>query len=230
MKGVTAIFNTTLGRKYLMAISGALLFGFVIAHMIGNLQIFLGPEAINRYGHFLQSTPEILWPSRIGLLALLVVHLMAAATLIDQNREARPATYAVNRPVDSTIASRTMAVSGLIVLIFVIYHLLHYTVQVTPINGTGINFGELHDDHGRHDVYRMMVNGFSNRWVAGFYVLGVGLLCFHLSHGVSAMFQSLGLKNGAYEALIDKTAKIAAVVLFLGYISIPIAVTVGLVK
>ncbi len=230
MNVLASLFNTTLGRKYLMAGSGVVLLLFVIGHMLGNLQVFLGPDTINAYGAFLHNTPELLWGTRLGLVVMVIVHLMAAATLIDQNRDARPDGYGDQQLVDASLASRTMAISGLIVLLFVIYHLLHYTVRVESINGTGINFSDLHDADGRHDIYRMMVTGFSNPWVSGFYLLGVGLLSFHLSHGTAAMFQSLGLKNSTYTPLIERGAKFLAAGLFLGYASIPAAVYLGILQ
>jgi succinate dehydrogenase / fumarate reductase cytochrome b subunit len=115
--------------------------------------------------------------------------------------------------------------SGLIIVAFVAFHLAHYTLLIVHPE-----FRDLHDANGWHDIYRMMVLGFSNYWVSGFYVLGIGLLSIHLSHGASAMFQSLGLKNEAYTCAIDGFARVAAVIIFLGYISIPLAVLAGVVK
>jgi succinate dehydrogenase / fumarate reductase cytochrome b subunit len=142
-----------------------------------------------------------------------------------ENRAARAAQYEVKEVVAATLASRTMIWSGLIILAFVAFHLAHYTLLIVHPE-----FRDLQDANGWHDIYRMMVLGFSNVWVSGFYVLSIGLLCIHLSHGASAMFQSLGLKNEAYTSAIDRFAKVAAVIIFLGYISIPIAVLAGLVK
>ena len=230
MSAILRIFNSSLGKKYLMAITGVGLFLFVIGHLVGNLQVFLGAEAINRYGHFLQTTPEILWPARVGLLAFVGIHLWTATALTLENRAARAQRYEIKEVVAASYASRTMMVSGLIIASFVIYHLLHFTVQTEAVNLTGKDFHGLVDAQGRHDVYRMMILGFSNAWVATFYVIGVGLLCWHLSHGVSAMFQSLGLTTPAYEKPIEKLATLAAVVIFLGYISIPLAITFGVVK
>jgi succinate dehydrogenase / fumarate reductase cytochrome b subunit len=219
------IFTSSLGKKFLMALTGAGLFLFVIAHMVGNLQIFLGPESINRYGHFLQTTPEILWPARIGLLAFVIIHIWASISLTIENRAARAAGYEVKELVAASVASRTMIWSGLIIFAFVCFHLAHYTLLwVHP------EYRNLLDARGQHDIYRMMILGFSSWCVSGFYVLSIGLLCIHLSHGTSAMFQSLGLKNAAYECLIDRLAKIVALLIFLGYISIPIAVLAGVVK
>jgi succinate dehydrogenase / fumarate reductase cytochrome b subunit len=219
------LFMSTLGKKFLMAITGAGLFLFVIGHLVGNLQVFLGPESINRYGHFLQTTPEILWPARIGLLAFVIIHTWTSLALTIENRAARTQQYEVKELVRASLASRTMIWSGLIIVAFVGFHLAHYTLLIVHPE-----FRDLHDANGWHDVYRMLVLGFSNCWVSGFYVLGIGLLCIHLSHGASAMFQSLGLKNEAYAPAIDRFAKVAAVLIFLGYISIPLAVLAGMVK
>ncbi len=213
-----------------MALSGAALFFFVIGHLLGNLQIFLGPEPLNAYGHFLQSTPEILWPARVGLLAMVVLHIWSALKLSAENKAARPIPYANWHPTSASYASRTMLMSGLIIAAFVVYHLLHFTVQAKAVNLTGQDFGALVDAKGRHDVYRMMIAGFSYPVVSGFYVLAIGLLCLHLSHGAGAMFQSVGWKNVAYGRRIDRCARVGAWVIFLGYSSIPLAVLLGYVK
>jgi succinate dehydrogenase / fumarate reductase, cytochrome b subunit len=227
MNIVENLFTSSLGRKYIMAISGAALWVFVTGHLLGNLQIFLGPEQINSYGHFLQTTPEILWPARIGLLAMVALHIWSAVTLSKENKAARPVPYANWNPTVASYASRTMLMSGLIIAGFVIYHLLHFTVQVKSINFTGQDFGRFQDAKGRHDVYHMMIIGFSNPLVSGFYVVAMGLLCLHLSHGAGAMFQSVGWKNQVYGPMIDRFAKIAAWLIFLAYSSIPVAVLLG---
>ena len=151
-----------------------------------------------------------------------------------ENKAARPVAYANEpTPVAASYASRTMLMSGLIVAAFIVYHLLHFTVQVPAVNFTGKDFASLQEtiQHGeRHDVYGMMVAGFQVPLVSGFYLLAMGLLCLHLSHGVSAMFQSLGWKNKAYGPCIDRCAKVGAALIFLGYASIPLAVLIGLVN
>ena len=229
MKLITNIFGSSLGKKYVMAITGLVLFGFVVGHLVGNLQIFLGPEAINRYGHFLQGNIELLWPVRIALLAMVGLHIWSAIKLSAENKAARPVAYANWNPTAATYASRTMLMSGLIIFAFIIYHLMHYTVMVKGINLTSpsVDFHTLEDAKQRHDIFRMMVIGFSNPIVSGFYIIAIGLLCLHLSHGVSAMFSSLGIKNKSYSSFIDKAARVIAWAIFLGYISIPIAVLVG---
>ncbi|HWD21009.1 MAG TPA: succinate dehydrogenase cytochrome b subunit [Verrucomicrobiae bacterium] len=221
------LFCSSLGKKYLMAGTGAALFVFVIGHLAGNLQIFLGPEAINRYGNLLQTNVELLWPVRLILLAIIIVHIWSAISLTRENRAARPVSYTDWKPTAASYASRTMFMSGVIVAFFIVYHLLHYTVMVQSINFTGKNFDahpEFFDKEGRHDVYHMMIVGFSNPVVALFYVIAVGLLCLHLSHGVSAMFQSLGWKKRPYGACLDRAAVWGSVAIWLGYSSIPLAI------
>src|SRR5271169_1798851 len=130
MNLITRVFESSLGKKYVMAVTGFVLFLFVVGHLAGNLQVFLGPEAINRYGHFLQSNPELIWPARLFLLLMLGLHIWSAAKLSLENKAARPVGYAVYRPVASSYASRTMLMSGTIIFLFIIYHLPHFTVQV----------------------------------------------------------------------------------------------------
>jgi succinate dehydrogenase / fumarate reductase, cytochrome b subunit len=221
------VFRSSLGKKYLMAGSGAVLFLFVLGHLVGNLQIFLGAEAINRYGHFLQTNVELLWPVRIALLAIIAIHIWSATSLTLENRAARPVAYEQWQPAAASYASRTMMMSGLIVAVFIIYHLLHYTVMVKAVNLTEKDFDakpEFFDSQGRHDIYKMMVVGFQQPVVSIFYLVGVGLLCLHLSHGISAMFQSLGWKKHSYGQCLDSGAKWAAALIFLGYSSIPVAI------
>jgi succinate dehydrogenase / fumarate reductase cytochrome b subunit len=226
MNAAYRVATSSVGKKCLTAVTGAGLFLFVVGHLLGNLQIFLGPEAINRYGHFLQTTPEILWPARIGLLAFAIIHIWLSITLTIENYLAREARYAVKRVVDASLASRTMIWSGLIIFSFVCYHLAHFTLLwVHP------EYRDLVDAQtGYHDIYRMMVIGFSSPWVSGFYVLGIGLLCIHLGHGIESMFQSLGLKNEAWTARINVFGIAVAILIFLGYVSIPAAVLAGVVK
>jgi succinate dehydrogenase / fumarate reductase cytochrome b subunit len=224
---VTHIFKSSLGKKYVMAVTGFVLFGFVVGHLVGNLQVFLGPEAINRYGHFLQSNPELIWPARIVLLLMVGLHIWSAVKLSLENKAARPIGYAEYQPVASSYASRTMLMSGVIIFVFIVYHLLHFTVQAQYVNLTGQNFVDFVDPAKRHDIFKMMVVGFNNGWVSGFYILGMALLCLHLSHGMSSMFQSLGWKNQAYGPLLDKLACWGAGLIFLGYTSIPVAILLG---
>src|SRR5687768_6976951 len=145
MNLIRRTWRSSLGKKYIMAVSGCALFGFVIGHLVGNLQIFLGPEPLNRYGHFLQTTPELVWPLRIGLLVMIVIHIVAAVSLTRQNRAARPVGYAHFQVVAASYASRTMFMSGIIIFVFIVYHLLHFTIQIPDINLTGRDFRTLED-------------------------------------------------------------------------------------
>ena len=227
MKVITNIFRSSLGKKYIMAVSGLVMFLFVIGHLAGNLQFFLGAESINRYGHFLQSNLEVIWPARIVLLLALFLHVWSAIKLSAENKAARPVPYANWNPTVASYASRTMLMSGLIVFAFIIYHQLHYTLVIKQINLTGQDFASFMDSENRHDIFKMMLVGFGNIWVSVFYVIGIALLCLHLSHGVSAMFQSLGWKNKVYGPCLDSLARFLAVVIFIGYVSIPISVKLG---
>ena len=222
---VARFFNSTLGKKYLMALTGFLLFGFVIVHLLGNLQIFLGPTAINEYAHFLKAKPAVLWGARSGLLVIALLHIVTAYQLVARNRAARPVKYSAGKaPVAASFTSRTTAISGTIVLVFIIFHLLHYTVGLIDPSLLRLELNQM------HNVYGMMVQGFSNPFISAFYILAMALLCMHLAHGVGSMFQSLGVKNGAYDTIINRLAKVAAAVIFLGNCAIVIAVLVGLVK
>lgn len=223
------MLNSTVGKKYLMAVSGAGLFLFVTGHMIGNLQLFLGPEALNRYAHFLQSLGEILWVIRFGLLALIGIHIWSAVSLTLENQEARPVEYSHGRPpFAASLASRTMLGGGSLVGLFVVYHVLHYTVCLEAVNFTGQSFGGFTDPNsGYHNVYAMVICGFQVWYVSLFYLVAVGCLCLHLSHGASAMFQSLGLRSHAWWPVISKGAVIWSVALFLGYAVVPGSILLG---
>jgi len=213
-----------------MAATGAGMVLFAIVHMVGNLQVFLGPAPINHYGHMLKSNPEVLWPVRTGLLVTIVLHFVTAAALWLENRGTRDQPYSTGQLVAASLASRTMIFTGLIVGAFVVYHLLHFTIGVIPINLTGQDLLAFRDAEGNPDVHRMIVTGFQNPWVAGCYLVGVGLLCFHLSHGAMALYQSLGLRNDSYAAVIDQGAKALALVLFLGYVAVPVAVWLRVIQ
>ncbi len=226
MNIVTRLFNSTLGKKYIMAITGFMLFGFVIIHMIGNLQVFAGAEVLNDYGHLLKSKPALLWGARLGLLVIVTLHIVTAIQLVLQNRAARPVAYGNGKaPYKASLTSRTAAISGTIILAFIIYHLLHFTVGVT-----NPEYLAMHDSRGYHDVFGMVIAGFSNPIIAIVYLVAMVLLCMHLSHGVSSMFQSLGIKSGAYDKQIAVLAKIGAGAIFLGNCAIVLSVLFGLVK
>lgn len=208
-----------------MAVTGCILFGFVTVHLLGNLQIYLGPDAINAYAALLKGNHLLLWTFRIGLLLVALIHIITALWLALENWRARPETYSpAYTPPYSSYASRTMVMSGLILLAFIVYHLLHFTVGVVQPS-----IMPLEDHLGRHDVYHMMIRGFSQPIVAISYLVAMGLLYLHLSHGIGSLFQSLGLKNRNYAGLILGFSQGAALLIFLGNCSIPLAILAGVV-
>jgi succinate dehydrogenase / fumarate reductase cytochrome b subunit len=224
MNLISRAYRSSLGKKYIMAITGFLLFLFVIVHMLGNLQVYIGRDAMNAYAALLKSKSALLWTARVGLFIIAVLHIVSALQLAAENRNARPQPYAEGKPI-ATFASRTILVSGLIVFAFIVYHLMHFTLGVT-----NPEFLELRDPLGHHDVYEMTVEGFRNGWVSAFYIISMGLLCLHLSHGVSSLFQSLGIRRRSTVAAFNRFAQISAVVIFIGNCSIPISILKGWVK
>src|SRR5271170_5600257 len=213
-------WGSTNGKKAVMAVTGAILFGFIIGHLAGNLQIFEGREKLNAYGHFLHSIGELLWPVRIVLIVSVALHILATVQLALLKKRARPVGYSRREAIASSYASRTMYWSGPIVLAFVIFHLLQFTAgYIHP----GSEFIE-------GDVYHNVVAGFQVWWVSVWYIFAVSLLGLHLRHGIWSMFQSVGLNHPRYTPLLKKAAIWIAVVIVLGYISIPISVLLGLVK
>src|SRR5215471_8807767 len=210
----------------IVAVTGIILILFVIGHLLGNLQIFIGPDWINSYSQHLHDLGPVLWLIRIFLLMTVFIHIYATIQLAVQNRRARPEPYVDRQYVKATFASRHMVMSGLIVLAFIIYHLAHFTVRVTDPR-----FGLLKPDpFGHYDVYSMMVYGFQNYFVSGFYVLGLFLLAVHLSHGSSSFFQSLGLNDKKLMPRLELGAQVFAWLLFLGYTSIPVAILLGIIQ
>jgi succinate dehydrogenase / fumarate reductase cytochrome b subunit len=181
---------------------------------------------INAYAHFLKSKPGLLWGARLGLLLCAGLHIGAAVTLAAENKAARPEGYASGAAYGSTLSSRTMTVSGLVILAFLLYHLAHFTVLLPSVNGIG-DFTKLTTVlHAETvpDVYAMMILGFQVWWVVLFYLVAQALLFMHLAHGVAAMFQSLGLRNHVWWPRIAKLAQVASVAIFIGYAAIPVAI------
>jgi succinate dehydrogenase / fumarate reductase cytochrome b subunit len=226
VKVLTHFYRSSVGKKMIVAITGIILILFVIGHLLGNLQIFIGPDWINGYSEHLRDLGPLLWLIRIFLLATVITHIYVTIQLAIENRRARPEAYIDKRYVKATFASRHMVMSGLIVLAFIVYHLAHFTVRVTDHR-----FGLLKADPlGHYDVYSMMVYGFQNYYVSGFYIVGLFLLALHLSHGSSSFFQSLGLNDKKLTPRLAFGGRIFAWLMFIGYTSIPIAVLLGWVK
>lgn len=248
MNAFCNFLKSTIGRKVLMALTGLVLVGFVMGHMLGNLQIFLGAEAINAYAYKLHEVlpSSALWAVRLFLLASVAIHIWAAVTLTLDNRRARPSGYDADRVIQASYSSRTMRMSGVILLAFIVFHLAHFTARVVPgmqyedpgvIEETEVPLvekGEAVLKNGEvvmtFNVNDMMISGFQVWWVSAFYVIATGLLCMHLTHGVSSMFQTVGLRNALWRKRLDKLALAYGWVVFLGFAMIPIAVLGGILE
>lgn len=217
--------KSSLGKKYLMALTGLALIGFVIAHLLGNLQVFLGPDALNSYAEALANLGALLWVARLGLLFVFITHLGLAFRLTYENKKARDHGYQYPGTIKATLTSRTMIISGLLILGYVIYHLMHFTFQTTHPE-----FAGLVDAKGRHDVYQMVISGFSEPAIAFAYLFSMIMLAAHLHHGASSVFQSLGLNGGKYRCLTKWFGPALAALVIIGYGSIPLAVQLGILK
>jgi len=215
--------SSSIIRKWIVAISGILLVLFVIGHMLGNLTFYGGPDWINAYAEHLQGLGIFLWVIRLALLAIVVIHITFTILLWHENRRAKPAKYAVQAKLETTLYARSMRLTGLTVLAFIIFHIADLTWQGLHPETRGWV-----DLQGRHDVYRMMVAVFSNPLVSGFYILAVGLLAMHLSHGIASLFQTLGLTSLTMRPRYEFAARVIGWALFLGFASIPLSVLLGL--
>jgi succinate dehydrogenase / fumarate reductase cytochrome b subunit len=216
--------RSVIAQKAVMAVSGLVLFGFVLLHMIGNLKLYEGRQALNDYARFLRTVgtpalPEstLLWVVRLVLLAAVVLHIEAAWSLTRRAQRARPSRYATPTRIHARYASRTMRWGGVIIALFVVYHLLHFT------------WGTLHPDFIVGDVYHNVVTGFRVWWVAAVYIVAQLALGLHLDHGLWSLCQSLGLNHPRYNRWRDRAAHAFALLITLGNISFPVAVLSGLV-
>ena len=220
------MFASSLGKKYLMALSGIVLVGFVFVHMAGNLQILMGQEKINAYAHALQSLPlPILWGSRLFLLLAVVVHAVTAYQLVKENRAARPNRNDIEKTQRAGIASLRMGLTGSILLAFIVFHLLHFTIRtIYPEYSEMMTTVGSPDTNEIHDVYSMVLAGFQHTWISVFYVVAMFLLCGHLAHGVSSAFQSLGIRSENWRVKLELAAKAYAWVIFVGFSIVPLLV------
>lgn len=220
-------------KKSVMSITGIALVGFVILHLLGNLQFFAGPEAINAYAHTMQTLPApIKWGGRLTLLAIVLVHIVIALKVVSENRLARPESYAESRHQRATAGSRTMPLTGLLLIAFITFHLLHFTVR---------SFGDYNGLYGGGwtlqegalagtkvmDVYAMMIAGFKVPLVSISYLIAMALLCLHLMHGVQSLFQTLGLMSRQWRGRAQVVSMVLAVAIFVGYAAIPFSIIGG---
>ena len=214
-------WQSTNGKKVVMAVTGAMMFLFIIGHLLGNLLVFDGPEKINAYAEFLHFDGAVLWIIRSVLIIAIILHITATVQLGLRNKRARPIGYSRKKAINSSYASRTMYWSGPIVLVFIVLHLLQFTA------------GTLHPEatFSQGDVYSNLVSGFQVWWVSAWYIFAITLLGFHLRHGLWSMLQSVGLPHSLHrEKVLKRAALVVAVVIVLGYISIPISIWLGFVR
>jgi succinate dehydrogenase / fumarate reductase, cytochrome b subunit len=218
MSRALTFYSTSIGKKVVMAITGLILFGFVIGHMLGNLQVFMGAKQMNAYAAMLKANATLLWGVRIVLLVGVILHIVAAVQLTRMSQRSRPEGYHYKDVIQADYAARTMRWSGPIIAVFVIYHLLHFTT------------GSVHPQFDVHDVYHNVISGFRVWPVSLFYIIAMVALAFHLWHGVWSLFQTLGLINPKSNKIIHRLAAIATLALVIGFISIPMAVLAGLIS
>ncbi|HEV3146816.1 MAG TPA: succinate dehydrogenase cytochrome b subunit [Gemmataceae bacterium] len=243
---LSTFVNSTIGAKYTVGITGLLLVGFVIAHMLGNLQVFAGKEVLNDYAQWLKDHGALLWTARSGLLLVFVTHIFLSLRLKKRNLDARPIRYQYEDTVQATWASRHMVLTGLLILAFVLFHLAHFTfgwidrVKETH-NGheTGqvMNFLDLQEQYvengatkTRHDVYAMVIHGFRNIPVSIFYIIFQFILGIHLLHGTGSVFQTFGINKPSFNNAIRYFSYALTAVIVGGNISMPLAILFRIVK
>lgn len=221
---VAVLPRSSIGKKALMAVTGAVWIGYLVLHMWGNLHIFQGQESFNHYAEFLRTVGEpvfsyaqVLWIIRIVIVVSLVAHMWSAWDLYRQAQRARSTNYAVKRVVQANYASRFMRIGGVVIILFVIFHLAHYT------------WGWI-GQFDRADPYRNVVIGFSNPVIVLFYLLALASLGLHLFHGVWSMFQTLGLNNRRFDGFFRGLAVFAALVVPIGFATVPLAVLFGILQ
>ncbi len=241
MNIVGSFFYSSVGRKILMAVTGVILIGFVIGHLVGNLQIFQDPDHINGYGQFLHSLGALLWVARIVIIVSVVLHIWAATVLTLENKKARGGDYGFKNTIRATIASRAMRWTGYIVLAFLIYHLAHFTLGAAQTATYKENLkhytmvgdyrvaGFLVVKAGTEvlDVHSMVILGFQNPIVSLFYIVAVGLLSLHLLHGIDSLFQTLGLRSEKWSGVLRKLAVLFCAAYFFFNLMIPASVLLG---
>ena len=225
MRRVIGLYRTSVGKKFIMAVSGVLLIGFLVAHMIGNLKVFMGADAFNHYAEFLREIgypllPHMagLWIFRILLLLAVGLHMLSAWQVYTQSRTARGGKYTKEESLHFSYASRTMRWGGVIIATFVVYHILHFTT------------GQAHPDFIHGSAYRNVVIGFRNPLVAGFYILALAMVTFHVYHGLWSAFQTVGANHPKYNPYRRPLAFNLALALFLGFLTVPVGVMTRVVS
>jgi succinate dehydrogenase / fumarate reductase, cytochrome b subunit len=218
------ILESSVGRKLLMSITGLLMIVFVIVHLIGNSTILAGAGGINAYAEHLHALPPLVWIFRAVMLAAIGIHLIFGVMLTLENKAANPTGYAVKKQLKASFASENMVWTGLLLLAFVVFHLIHFTARLLPNTAQGV------DALNRFDVYKMVVTAFQNGGVALVYVAAMIVLFLHLSHGFQSSVQTLGLNNEKTIPTVGLAGKVVSALLMIGYIIIPVVILAGALK
>ncbi len=216
-------YQTSLGKKYIMAVTGLGIVGYAIVHMIGNLSIYAGPGAINAYAEKLHQLAPLLWSFRLALLTLFIAHICTGVFLYLENRKARPVGYACKNNVRTSFPAETMIWTGMLLAAFVVYHLLHFTLRVT-----NPDISHVVDTFGRPNVFAMVALSFNKASISLAYVFAMIVLLLHLYHGIQSIFQSLGWNNDRTLPVIEKGGRAVAFMLLAGFASIPVAFLFGI--
>ena len=220
MGRIRNFYASMVGKKVVMGVTGLIGIGFVILHSLGNLLIFQGSTALNSYSHFLKSSAELLWALRITLIVAVILHVIAAVQLTRQSRSARPVGYVKHEPQVATVASRTMRWGGVLILIFIVFHILHFTTGT--IRPAGV--------FSHEDVYANVVSSFRIWWVALFYVITMIALGFHLFHGAWSSMRSIGVSPPSPRPLHRRISLAVAVLVWAAFTAVPVAVFTGMVR
>jgi succinate dehydrogenase / fumarate reductase cytochrome b subunit len=222
---VQLLLKSQVGNKILMAVTGQLMIIFVIVHVLGNATIYTG--GLNAYAAKLHSLPLLLWTTRFVMLALFSIHVFFGVRLYLENRAAKPEAYTVRKYLSAPFSSRTMIWTGLVIGLFLVYHLLHFTFQVIhPMQSSRLNTDVL----GRPDVTAMVISGFQSFAISSLYIIAMVALALHLAHGIQSSFQSFGLTGETSLPAVERAGTAAAVILFFGYTSIPVIILLGIMK
>lgn len=223
MQKALSLFDTTLGKKALMALTGLVLLGFLLGHMLGNLQVYLGPAVLDAYAVKLRALGPLLWAIRIILLLAFILHSWMVIDLYARSTAARPVGYRTRQNLVTSYAAQAMWLSGIVILLFVVFHIAHFTFPGIAMSNTYV-----HDEHGK--VFQNVVNAFQIPWVSGLYLLAQIILGTHIYHGSWSLLQTLGISHPRYDGPLRGVAKSIAVIIVVGNCSIPLAVLAGLVK
>lgn len=229
MTWLSSFWRSSIGGKVTMAVTGLMLFGFVVMHLLGNLQLFAGADKLNAYAKWLHDLGPLLWLARIGLLVIFVLHVATAIRLSRSNRAARPVAYQRPNTVQASMASRSMVLSGFSVLAFLIYHLAHFTFEVEAITPAFVRMVDV-DGAPAKDVYAMVTKSFASWEIAAAYAVFQIVLFLHLSHGMQSLAQTLGLQHKRYTPMIKTLSYVLALAIAGGNMLLALSVKLGLVE